>query len=754
MAKSRNRGNGNRPDSVVAISPQQVNSYPVPGQAITVKGERITGVGDQPNPAQTRKENFLQTARDRFKVCIEAESNRRADFLEDLKFRVGIQWDQSIEITRRNQKRPCLTINRIDGFLRHVVNNFRQERPGIQVDPIGEGTDEDIAKVREGLIRHIEVQSAAEEHYDIAMENMCTMGLGWLRVVDDWSDPKSFDKDLFIRAIPNTFSVYSDPFVVQPDWSDMKFAFIVEDLTRKEFIEQYGDDNVATTSTDFSSVGDTGPYWFPGGKIRVAEYFYISEEKDILCELEDGTTALWSELEELEIEGELGIQPAYRLIDGLEGERKVMSTATMYLGRTRDAVVPIVNWAKITACDILRERKWKGRYIPLIPVIGNQIEIEGQRLLVGMVRYAREPQRMFNYMYSSFVETCALAPKAPFIAEVDQIPDGMMEMWQNANTMPQAVLTYKHKVSDTGDHLLPAPQRQQAEPPIQAFVSGLRISDENLKAAFSIWEASLGQRGPQESGKAINARKVESETATYNWGDNFNRALRLLGYVLDDLLPHYYNDPGRIVQITREDYSKHVVTMNQPFEDNGIEKIYDLRKGKNAIVIGAQAATLPTLRKEGAVAMLELTHSIPQTMAAAADLIVRQMDFPGKDSIADRLKKALPPQLVNDQQGQPSPELQQAMQQIDLLTKALNEATNETNRDRMKEEWATLREQMKQETALAVAELKDGSTNIQFLTQQLFQELQSVREALTAKTIGDTSSDGQTGGPEPSGGGQ
>lgn len=727
-------------EELKALTPEQVNSWPVPTPKTGMDGEPLRSTVGGSHKEQSDDE-LLQLALERFRVCAEAESTRRVEMLEDQNFRCGNQWEKTIQIQRENQERPCLTINRIPEFLSHVVNNMRQSRPGIKVEPNGDGIDEEIAEVRQGLIRHIETNSRADTPYDTAFENMATMGLGWLRVVDDWEDPKSFNQDLFVRWVLNTFSVYSDPFCQQPDWSDMKFAFVVEDMTKAEFRARYGDDTVAASLANFQSVGDHSKYWFPGGNIRTAEYFHIEQELDTLCEMEDGTTRLYSELP----------KDLYSVSSSGDGQQVLLminpDETTTAIGRARPCKIPVVHWDLISAVDVLKRRIWKGKYIPLIPVIGNQIELDGEKILVGMVRYAREPQRMYNYMYTSFVETVSLAPKAPFVAEIDQVPDGLVEEWQESNKRPTALLRYKAKVAE-GENLVPPPSRQQANPPIQAFVEGLQMCDQNLKSVFRIFDASLGQRGPQESGLAINARKIESDTGTYDWGDNFIRALRYLGIVLNDLLEYYYNTPGRIIQIVGEDETSRPIKLNQQFREEGQDKIYDLSKGAKGAVTITTGPSYQTRRQETAAQMLEASKANPALWQIAGDLIVKSLDWPGKDALAARLEKGLPPQFKDpDQDADMPPEAMAKIQQmqglVQQLTEALHQATDKTELERMKQEYETQRTLLVQQTNIAINEMKVGSQEAQFLNEKVFNEMESMKQLLL-QHLG-----GGPGGPAP-----
>lgn len=720
----------------IALTPTQVKAYPVPSRRLSIRGEKIA-----PSPAATSDAAFMELARERFKLCCDAEGPRREQMLTDWQFRFGDdsnqwQWDAQILRTRTKKKRPSHTVNRLPEFTKHVVNNMRQSRPAIKVNPVGDGADQEQADIRQGLIRHIEVKSQAPAAYDTAFEHMCIMGLGWIRVVDDWSDSKSFDKDLFIRWVPNPLSVYSDPNAALPDWSDMQYAFVVRDMLPAEFIERYPEAK-AVSASNFTSIGDQKKYWMPGGNIRVAEYFYIDQKKDVLCELGPNKARLFSELPE----GMYSVQ-AGRLVTTDTGED---------IGPTRDCVIPIVKWALITGLDKLDERTWKGSNIPLVPVIGNQADIDGEKLINGMVRYARELQRLYNYVFSTLTEVVALTPKNQFIAEFDQLAE-FREMFERANIDPQSVLVYRMKVDQNGT-ALPPPQRSSAVVEISGLVSALQVIDNMLKSIFGIYDASLGQRGPQESGLAINARKIESDTSTYDWGDNFIRSLEYLGRILNDLLAPYYNIPGRIIEILREDQSTDTIVFNQEFLDKKTKqpKKFDLSEGKFAVEIST-GPSYQTKRKESADAMIQFfTKLDPQALQACAPMLVREMDFPGKDAIAAQLEKLLPPGLKDQDPDQvPDPaEQQQKIDQmqglIQQLTQELHASSDKKELEIIKQEYETYREKMVQEVTLAVAELKTGTQQAQFLSTEIFNEFKTLRAMLEPRLAADA----QGGGPQP-----
>jgi len=738
-----------RPNTLTALTAEQVNSYPVSTLNRSVTGDKLS---DGPNKtAEDHEEDFLQLARERFKMCSNDTLKERQEMLIDLQFRCGKQWDPDVERARKGLQRPCHTINRIPEFTNHVVNNMRQARPAIKIDPVGDGADQEQAEIRQGIIQYIERISQADVAYDTSFEHMSIMGLGFMRIVDDWSVPGSPDMDLFIRWVSNPLTVYCDPNCTMPDWSDMKFAFIVDDMMPADFKAKYGEEAYDTRDAQFQSIGDTQKYWYPGGKVRVAEYFYVDYKNDTLLEFSDGSYVLLSELPQRATDAQKRAYVNYEADES--GTPLPPQPDDITVVGQHKRLVPQVWWSKITATKVLKRRRWLGMHIPIIPVIGNQTILDGERIISGMVRYAREIQRLYNYIYSTLTEVIALTPKNQWVAEVGQIAP-FRDIYERANREPLAALPYVGVQDKTG-RPLPPPQRQSPIVEISGLIEALQLTDNMLKSVFSIYDASLGQRGPQESGIAINARKIESDTSTYNWGDNFLRALRYLGRQLNDLLPKYYNRPGRLIHILREDQSMTSVVIGNALinrktklpvlDDAGQPKILDLDDGTYSVVVST-GPSQQTLRQQNREAMLELVKVFPQLVQVAPVQIIQEFDFAHKDAIIDQLEKAMPPGLRTQGDGDQGPnphqlyaQNQQLQALIQQLTQALHQATDknaaEMQRAQMKEIMETFRTELTNETNRFIAMLKAGSNEAKFLGDKLFTEAERVSAAAEPKFI-------------------
>lgn len=642
-------------------------------------------------------DKVLQLALKRFKLAEDEEAETRRLSLADLKFRDGQQWDAEIAKGRAAERRPCLTINRMPEFIRHVVNDIRMNRPMIRVSATDESTEE-TAEILEGMVRHIQVNSNADVAYDTAVESQVTIGFGYIRVSTDYCDDEGFDQDILIKPVKNPFTVYFDPACVEPDYSDARWCFVATDMRREDFEAEYGEENV--TSNIISSVGDTPAGWGNEKNIRVVEYFEVIETAAKIYLLVDGST----------VESDENIPPEM-------------------IKKKRDTVKRKIIWRKMTADKILETKEWVGKYIPIVPVLGDDLIIDGKRSLKGMVRDAQDPARMYSYWVTAQTEAIALAPRAPFIIAEGQL-EGYEKFWNSANTTNHAYLPYKP--TSLAGALIGAPQRNQAEPPIQAMSMAIAQASEDLKNVTGIHDASLGMRSNETSGKAITQRQKQGELSNFHYSDNFSRSLRYLGVILLDLIPKIYDRP-RITRIVHEDMTSEVVKINQPSGEqdaSGIDKIYDVTTGKYDVVVSTGPSFL-TKRQEMVDSMVQITQANPELWQVAGDLLVKNMDWNGAQEIAERLKKMLPPQLQDAPDGkQPiPPQVQQQLDQshtmIDQLTKALNQAHDEADNKKAELESRERIANSNNETKLVIEAFKSESTANHTL---LLTEIQGIKE--------------------------
>lgn len=590
----------------------------------------------------TKSKDILQTAKDRYKLAVEAEAEIRKEALDDLEFRAGNQWPEDVRRDRELNNRPCLVINRVPQFVRQVTNDQRQNRPAINVFPVDDKGDVETARILKGLIRHIEYNSNADVAYDTAFEGAVIKGFGYFRVITDYVSPTSFNQEILIKRIRDHFSVHLDPASKEPDGSDANWAFIEEDIPVDDYRAEYGESKLSKMS-DWDNLGPSSQGWINKDTCKIVEYFYREFKEVEIVLLSDGSVVAKKELPEI-----------------LPQDLTVVNE--------RKAVVPVIKWCKLNGVEVLEETEWLGKWIPIIPVYGDELFVNGKRILEGVIRHAKDSQRMYNYWASTETETIALAPKAPWVIAEGQIK-GYEGIWALANQKSHAFLPYK-PTSNNGTPV-PPPQRNAYEAPVQAITNARMQASEDLKATTGIYDAALGARSNETSGVAIRGRQAQAQTSNFHLIDNLTRSIRHLGRILVDLIPKVY-DTAQAAVIMGEDGEQEIVRINQFFEEHGKQKIFALGAGKYDVTVET-GPSYATKRQEALASMIDLTRSYPQVAQVAGDLMVKNMDWPGAQEIAERLKKTLPPNLIDDpNKPEVPPEVQAQMAQMGQMLDALN----------------------------------------------------------------------------------
>jgi hypothetical protein len=591
--------------------------------------------------------DFLKKARERFDYIEKIELNNREAAIENLRFESGDQWPSQIKAERMTgaSPRPCLTNNRLRPMIRKVVGDQRQNRIGIKVHPKDDKGSKAVAKIYEGIIREIEYQSNAYRVYSSAFQQTVIAGYpAFWRVITQYAED-SFDQEIRIERIRNQFSVLFDPDCQAPDYSDGKDCFVMDFLTRDEYEELFPD----------KPVGEWDHFeqnpWFSDDKLKIAEYFYRVPTKKRIGLLDDGSTIELTDI----------------ALSNAKKEGK-----TVKKDRILDSYT--VKWVKMTGRAILEgPMDWAGSYIPIIIVPPDETDIENERIYSGLITDAKDPQRMHNYWKTALVEKIALAPKAPFLLTPEQIQNHET-MWKNANKANLPYLLY----NATGS--VPTPQRQPPVQVEQGLVEEVMTSGEDINITTGIYQTYLGARSNETSGRAQIQRTQQSELGVNVFHDNLVGAVALTGRILVDLIPKIY-DTQRTVPI-RDEMGKEtfqdINSVNVDVSKGSYELQNNVKKGKYgvAITVGPSYATQ---RMEAVDSMMQFVQYAPQAAMALADIIAENMDWPGAERIAARMKKLLPPQVTAGEgdgppQPPPAPNPKEVKTQEDLKGKQLDNA--------------------------------------------------------------------------------
>ncbi len=577
---------------------------------------------------------IVSEARQRLEYTAEYESEFRNKFIEDIKFVYDDQgqWEQAVLKDRSD--RPCYTFNRTEGAVDELVGDQRTQRPSIRIRP-GEGGDKEIAETYNGLIRNILVNSDADTIQDHAFTFSTAGGYGVWRVVHEYVNDRSFNQEIYLREIANPLTAYGDPAATDICKRDARYWIITEKIPKSEFEDLYPDVDPTSFTADDSQFID----WYGEDEVRIAEYYRRVITERTLILLSDGRIMFKDEasdiLDELEAEGVTIVK-----------EREVGATA--------------VEWYKLYGDGVLEgPLTYNWRYIPVVPVYGKRINIEGEYKIKGIVRNAKDPQRSYNYIRSVITEKALLTPKFQYILTPKQLK-GHQEWWNNAHASasPYILANPDPALVSNGAGGMPTPA--QPNPVPVEMVTIAQMDAEDIKTATGKFDAQLGAPSQERSGVAIREKRIAGDLGSFVYVDNLAKAVRFTGEILVDMIPQIY-DTERQVRILGEDGSDELVFVNQVImdEETKTEKIAnDLSVGQYDVHVDVGPSFM-TLRQEAGDRLAAMGAAFPQLYDIAADIVVDTMDIPGGDEVKKRFRKLLLAQGIVEPTDEEREEMEQ-----------------------------------------------------------------------------------------------
>jgi hypothetical protein len=581
---------------------------------------------DTKKPSKADLAGVMEEARKRWDRAYEKERSNIIAAYEDLEFLVGgdAQWGEKELKDRRDEARPCLTVNQIPQFVNQVTGDIRQMKPSIKVVPVDDAADPQVADIMSGLIRYVENRSDAAGVYFAAADQQVGAGIGHWRIITEYADDSTFLQEIRIEGVDDGIAVLWDADSKRPDRSDAGHCFVPVDYSHDGFKERYPDASLSDFDglSHWTNLKD----WYTGDKIRVAEYWVKKPMKRTLALTPDGKVLDLTDKPMIE-----AFPPGTRI------EKRDSYKVCRYL---------------ISGAEVLEgPDDWAGRHIPIVPAIGHEIRVNGKIIRKGIIRDAKDPQRMYNYYRSAQTEIVALQPKAPFMVTEENVGK-YQDVWETANQKNWPYLPYTPDPANGGA----APQRVQPPVSSQGVNEGVALANDDLRKVIGIYDAGLGAKSNETSGKAINARDRQSDTGTYVFIDNFARAIGRTGQILIDLIPKIY-DTERTIRIMGEDGKVDLLKINQhnvqAGEGGGLVEntINDLTVGSYDVV--AQAGpSFTTRREEAKEGMIALLQAAPDIAPLILDKVAKAQDWPMADEIAKRIRANMPPHILQAEEAE------------------------------------------------------------------------------------------------------
>ncbi len=634
----------------------------------------------------TGDEALLREIRDRYAEYKQAWEKIREERQTDMRYIAGDPWSDEDKKARKDAGRPCISHDELSQYINQAVNNQRQNKRGIKIDPLGNGANDQTAELNQDTVRTIEYRSNAQAAYTTAFQGQIEGGYGFIRLSrryayegDEITEENWDHQELQVKNIANPDSVLYDPNCKDADWGDAEAVFVLDTITREEFKRQHPNAEVIDFTTE---------------QIQQSNGM-IGERHVIRCEY-------WR---------------AERIEKKIHGR----------MSSSRQIVQYITNGVEI----LKRTPEPEGcKIIPVIPAIGKEIYLDDggttQRRLMSLVRLARDPQMSLAYLCSLEMEEAGLTPKIPYVGYVGQFETDA-ETWENITKQPKAFAQVDPVVDAATGRVLPHPVRPQFTPNFQAY----EVAKDSCRRAI---QAAIGQtplptaaqRNNEKSGVALDRINQMQQVGNFHFLDNFDRALMLLGRAMLERFKAVYGQEDREMILQKADGKSRMATLNtaQPYpdpSDNGQMVQFTIGQGTHTVTVStgpsfdsqreAQSAFLDT--------MVSQLKNLPIPPPVQAKILAAAIKMKNLGPEGDQLAELLDPQ-----QGQQiPPEAQQAIAQGKQEAQALNEYAKklEAELQQLKQEkearivdneYKKSIEQMRMEVDLAKAEITTKAQSV------------------------------------------
>ena len=553
------------------------------------------------------KDDVIARAKKRAESAQSASAEIYRKARSDLRFlsdEPGAQWEPEDYQNRIQRKRPVLEIDQLKQFVNQVANDAKMNTPNITVIPHAGGADVETAEIIQGIIKDIEYYSNADSAYDLAVTSAIKCSVGFIRLEHKYVDEQSFDQELCIKRVPFPLSVYLDGQSTEIDGSDAKYAFVFEDIPVDDFKERYPNkDAVSFEASEFIQDRMLGEN---EDTVRIVEYFELIEKKQTIT-----------------------VDDMGNVVEGEDGNKK------------REVVTSVkVMRYVLSGADVLEESVFPGKYIPIVPVYGEESFIDGKKQYHSLIRKSKDPQRRYNYWASTEGDLLMRAPKGMFLAA-----EGTTEDYASDYLDSEKSMVVRYRTEDAGGK--PANPPQYIPPPQipSGIVNAMGQALEDIKSTMGLYNAFLGQKSNETSGVAINARKQEGDRAVFHFADNLTKSITHLGQIIVYAMPDIYDTPRIVKMVSKEGNNKDVgingmVAEGQKRDYYITEGIYNVR-----VVTGPNYATQ---RQQAAEFYQKILQTNIDLMPVIGDLAFEHMDFPGSQQVATRLRKTMDPKLLEE----------------------------------------------------------------------------------------------------------
>lgn len=500
-------------------------------------------------------------ALEEFDAIQAAVRDERLQCLEDRRFSTiaGAQWEGALGEQFANK--PRFEFNLTHRAVKRVMSEYRNNRITVDFVPPDGSRDDEMADHCDGLYRADEEACSADEAYDNAADEAFRGGFGAWRIRACYEDEEDEDNDRQRLRHEPIFdadqSVFYDLGARRQDKSDAKRCYVLIPVPRKAYEAEYGDDPASWPK----DMGKTDFDWVTPDHVHVCEHYRVEM-----------------------------VSEKVRVYRGLTGEERKVTQAEW------DADEGLADELKATGFRLVREKSIKrqkvrklilngsrviedcgyiaGKHIPIIPVYGERWVVDGIERCMGVVRMAKDAQRLHNLLMSWLAEMAARFDIEKPILTPEQVA-GHADMWARDNIDKFPYLLINPITDASGQQVASPPVGYTRAPQIPPAMAALStLAQQALTDLLGNAEAGDDMLSNQ-SGKAVELVQQRLDMQSFIYVSNLAKSHKRAGEVWLAMMKDIAVEESRRMKVLSPDGEAGSVVLNEPAydPDKGIEYV-------------------------------------------------------------------------------------------------------------------------------------------------------------------------------------
>lgn len=518
--------------------------------------------------------------------------------------------------------------------MRQITTDLISNPIQVDFDPVDE-TDDSGADIMDGMYRADMRNNTSQEAKKNANQEVIVCGVAAWELRNEWKTNRAGDQRQIIKRYPlyeANNNVMWDPNAKAIDKSDADYVtclvFYSEDGYKKLVKDLTGEDIDSVDSNfGYPEISYVFPWISETKKVYVTRFFHRVKEKVKYETFVDmfGNEKTFKSSEGKDYEDEL-VDGGYNFLSEKTIDRYVV---TKYIA---------------SGDSILQETTIPGEHLPVVPQYGERAFVEGEEHYEGIVRLAKDPQRLRNFQMSYLADIVSRSPREKPIFTTEQI-QGFEDMYEIAGPDNNFPYLKQNSLDAAGNPLPVGPvgyiKAPEVPPALTQSMAETRAAVDDVAGAglpADITDVDL-------SGKALNALNKRLDMQSYTYQDNHKFAMRRDGEIYASMASEIY-DTQQEITLVKIDGTKTTETINQAtmnFESMEPEIKNDVRKMVFEVYadIGPSFESVKAQNKEEIKELLTSGTLDPETHAILLNEYITMTDGMAFKDLRDYARKKL-----------------------------------------------------------------------------------------------------------------